>query len=265
MSPRVRPAAVAGMFYPGDAVALHEALRAAFAGARRPESEEPAPKALIAPHAGYVYSGAIAASAYLRVQPLREQITRVVLVGPSHRVPLRGLAVPSVDALETPLGAVPVDSDARTTVLALPQVAVDDRPHMHEHSLEVHLPFLQTVLDDVLVLPLAVGRATAEEVADVLDAVWGGPETLVVVSTDLSHYHDQATAVRLDRRTADAVVAGTADAIDDYDACGAYGVRGLLVVAARRGLSVRCVDLRTSGDTAGSDDHVVGYGAFVLS
>ena len=213
---------------------------------------------------GYVYSGAIAASAYERIAPARDTIRRVVLLGPSHRVPVRGLAVPSVDAFETPLGLVPIDAAARSRVLELPAVHVDDGAHAVEHSLEVQLPFLQAVLDDFTLLPLSVGDASTEEVAAVLDACWGGPETLVVISTDLSHYHRYDDAVGLDARTAAAIVACRPDAVDDVDACGARPLRGLLRCAAERGLAVEQLDLRNSGDTAGDRERVVGYGAFAV-
>ena len=262
----VRHAAVAGTFYPADPGRLRAAVEALVS--RRPAEPavaRPRPKAVVAPHAGYVYSGPIAGSAYARVAPLRGIVTRVVLLGPAHRVPLRGLAVPSVDALETPLGRLPVDEEARRAVLDLPQVTVDDGAHAEEHSLEVHLPFVQVVLGDVAVLPLVVGLASADDVAGVLDALWGGDETLVVVSTDLSHYLDHDTATRVDRDTAAAVVARRVTAIGPDVACGAYPLRGLLVAAGRRGLEVELLDLRNSGDTAGPRDRVVGYGAFALA
>jgi MEMO1 family protein len=258
----VRRPAVAGLFYPEEPERLRRTVERALDVAV--DDGEPVPKALIAPHAGYVYSGAIAGAAYARVRRLAGVVRRVVLLGPAHRAPVDGLAAPSADAFATPLGLVRVDDAGRRAVLALPQVRVDDRAHAPEHSLEVQLPFLQVVLGDVEVLPLLVGDATPEEVAGVLDRVWGGRETLVVVSSDLSHYHDYATARALDRDTAAAIVAGDADCVADGDACGARPVRGLLEAAARRRLAVRLLDLRNSGDTAGDRDRVVGYGAFAL-
>jgi AmmeMemoRadiSam system protein B len=260
---RVRPPAVAGLFYPGDADALVAAVgRALDVGV---PNGEPAPKAVIVPHAGYEYSGAIAGVAYARVARLRGTVTRVVLLGPAHQAPFDGLAVCDADELATPLGVVPIDDDLRRRVLAHPGVVRDDRAHAAEHSLEVQLPFLQRTLGKFTVLPLAVGDAEAAEVAAVLELVWGGPETLIVVSSDLSHYHDYATARSRDRRTADAVVAGDASAIGDLDACGARPIRGLIVAAQRRGLVTRLLDLRNSGDTAGDRERVVGYGAFALA
>lgn len=260
----VRRPAVAGLFYPSRAVDVRDAVVHAFASAVHPGPDARVPQAIIVPHAGYVYSGAVAASAYERIVPARGIIRRVVLLGPSHRFWVRGLAVPSVDAFETPLGRVPIDDDARARILELPAVVIDDRAHVAEHSLEVQLPFLQSVLDDFTLLPISVGDASADEVATVLDACWGGPETLVVISTDLSHYHSYDDAVVRDARTAAAIVACRPDAVGDSDACGARPVRGLLRCAARRGLAVEQLDLRNSGDTAGDRDRVVGYGAFAV-
>jgi AmmeMemoRadiSam system protein B len=224
----------------------------------------PCPKALVVPHAGYIYSGPVAATAYAQLAERKAEIRRVVLLGPSHRVPFRGLAVPSVDAFATPLGALAIDQAAIARILRLPQVVVSDEAHVEEHSLEVHLPFLQTVLEQIALVPIVVGEATAEEVAAVLDVLWGGEETLIVVSSDLSHYHDYATAKRLDRVTTEAIEALRHD-IDPEQACGCRPLNGLLVAAAAHHLSVRTLDLRNSGDTAGTRDRVVGYGAYALA
>jgi AmmeMemoRadiSam system protein B len=201
--PRVRAAAVAGSFYPAQPQALRAAVRGYLRDAGPPGDVEA--KALIVPHAGYVYSGAVAGSGYARIGASRARVERVVLLGPAHRVPVRGLAAPAADRFETPLGGVDVDREALERVLALPQVAVSEQAHALEHSLEVHLPFLQEVLGDFVLVPLVVGDATAREVADVLDLLWGGDETLVVVSTDLSHYHDYDTARRIDAETTRAI------------------------------------------------------------
>jgi MEMO1 family protein len=258
---RDRPPAVAGTFYPADPDVLAAQVdRLVPTGATGP-----APKALIVPHAGYAYSGPVAGLGYATLGAARDQIDRVVLLGPAHRAPVPGLATTSADQWVTPLGSVTIDDDARLAVLALPSVEVDDRAHAAEHSLEVHLPFLQRALRHFSLLPLVVGHADAETVATVLDTVWGGPETLIVVSTDLSHYQDHATASLLDRRTADAITAGRPGAIRPDDACGAHPVRGLLVAARRHHLHTRLLDLRNSGDTAGPRDRVVGYGAFSLT
>lgn len=259
---RIRPPAVAGRFYPerpGDlAGAVQGFLRDAVPAAGG------ALKALIAPHAGYVYSGPIAGTAYAALASRRGTIERVVLLGPAHRVALRGLAAPEAEAFATPLGEVRLDPEALERVLALPQVVVLDAAHALEHSLEVQLPFLQQLLDDFALVPLVVGDATPAEVAEVLDLLWGGDETLVVVSTDLSHYHDYATARRMDAETSRAIEALDPELIGYDHACGRIPVQGLLLAARRRGLRARALDVRSSGDTAGPRDAVVGYGAYVV-
>ena len=221
------------------------------------------PKAFIAPHAGYVYSGPVAATAYARLLPARGAVTRVVLLGPAHFVPIRGIAVTSFDSWRTPLGEVPIDVDARRRALALPAVSVDDEAHAREHSLEVHLPFLQEVLGDFALAPFVVGDASPEAVAALLDELWGGDETVVVVSSDLSHYHEYPTARQLDEATANAIEALTPEAMRPDSACGIFPVRGFLLSLKQRGLRLATIDLRNSGDTAGPRDRVVGYGAFV--
>lgn len=262
---RIRPPAVAGSFYPGNRAELSAAVRGYLADAETAGEGAATPKALIAPHAGYIYSGPIAASAYARIARGRDAIQRVVLLGPAHRVAVAGLAAPEVDAFATPLGEVPLDRDALERVLELPQVRVFDAAHALEHSLEVHLPFLQTILDDFVLVPLVVGDADPEAVAEVLDCLWGGEETLVVVSTDLSHYSEYATAQRMDAATSEAIEALAPDRIEVEQACGRIPVQGLLLVAQRRGLRARTIDVRNSGDTAGPRDSVVGYGAYALA
>jgi AmmeMemoRadiSam system protein B len=259
---RVRPPAVAGMFYPRQPAELSREVRNLLHEAAFPP--EPVPKAIIAPHAGYVYSGAIAASAYVRFLPARGRITRVVVLGPAHRVLVDGLALPGADGLATPLGVVPVDLPSIPLISRLEQVVESPAAHELEHSIEVHLPFLQTVLEKFTVLPLVVGDVTPEEVAEVLDALWGGEETLIVVSSDLSHYLTYDRAKALDRATADAIVA-LRGPIGHEQACGGTPVSGLLVCARRHNLNCRLLDLRNSGDTAGDRSRVVGYGAFEFS
>jgi AmmeMemoRadiSam system protein B len=222
------------------------------------------PKAVIAPHAGYIYSGPIAASAYARLAPLAEIVQRVVLLGPAHRVGFRGLAASSARAFETPLGPVPLDGEFNELALGLPQVHLLDEAHEGEHSLEVHLPFLQVVLGNFSVVPMVVGDAEPEEVAEVLRVLWGGPETLIVVSSDLSHYLPYPRAVELDETTAQAIEACQPDRIHPSQACGRTPMGGLLLRAKEEGLSVERVDLRNSGDTSGTRDRVVGYGSFLL-
>lgn len=259
---KVRPAAFAGRFYPKDPVELRDLINVLLD--QVPPATGPGPKALIVPHAGYLYSGPIAASAYAQLIPERGQVQRVVLLGPSHYVAVEELATSSAEAFATPLGVVPVDIEAVRQVRALPQVKELDEAHADEHSLEVQLPFLQTVLGDFALVPLTVGDATPEEVSQVLDTLWGGLETLFVISSDLSHYHDFQTAQRLDRATAKAIEALKPGGVGEERACGRIPISGLLLAAHRHGLRARTVDLRNSGDTAGPRDRVVGYGAFVF-
>jgi AmmeMemoRadiSam system protein B len=264
MSPTRAPA-VAGLFYPEDSVELESAVAGYLAAVPAPPSNAPTPKALIAPHAGYVYSGPIAASGYARIAGQRHVIRRVVLLGPSHRVPLRGLAASSADAFDTPLGAIPLDHEAIDQILDFPQVLTFDAAHRSEHSLEVQLPFLQHVLGEFSLVPLSVGDAEPDEVAEVIENLWGGPETLFVVSSDLSHYNDYETARQLDAATTRAIEALDTHALEPESACGCAPARGLLAAAKRHGLSVETVDLRNSGDTAGDKQRVVGYGSYVFA
>ena len=223
----------------------------------------PVPKAIIAPHAGYIYSGPIAAAVYARLAPARDIITRVVLLGPVHRVPVRGLALPGADIMATPLGNITVDAAAVAALKRLPQISVSAAAHAQEHSLEVQLPFLQEVLAGFSVVPLAVGDATAEEVAQVLDTLWGGAETLIVISSDLSHYLNYGDAKTVDRVTAQAILDLRTN-ISHEQACGGTPMNGLLQAARQRGLTPQLIDLRNSGDTAGDRNRVVGYGAFAF-
>lgn len=257
----IREAAVAGHFYPGSAGELRTAVERYLDDAEAPPG--PLPKALIVPHAGYVYSGPVAASAYARLRPYREQISRVVLLGPCHRVPVSGLALSGADYFRTPLGDVPLDK-VFINNLELPGVEVFDDTHHFEHSLEVHLPFLQLLLDNFTLMPLVVGTAAPESVATVLEELWGGPETLIVISSDLSHYLDYDTAKERDRATCRSIEALDAVGIGPEDACGAYPIGGLLVLARRRGMAVETLDLRNSGDTAGPMGQVVGYGSWAF-
>jgi AmmeMemoRadiSam system protein B len=254
----VRPAAVAGFFYPADAGTLARDVGAMLAEVQPGVGAAVVPKAIIAPHAGYVYSGPIAARAYATLLPARDRIRRVVLLGPTHRTPVRGLAVPAATAFASPLGTVAIDREAIARVADLPQVVVSDSAHALEHSLEVHLPFLQSVLGAFELVPFAVGQASPEEVAEVLDRLWGGEETLVVVSSDLSHYLPYAVARAADRETVDAIL-GLDAVIDHEHACGGTPVNGLLLAARRHGLHPHLLDLRNSGDTAGDRSRVVGY------
>jgi hypothetical protein len=262
MYANTRPTAVAGTFYPAERARLHEAVNRLLDGAAPAEPSAPI-KALIVPHAGYVYSGPIAASAYARLRGQAGRIARVVLLGPVHRVPVRGLALPDCGAFETPLGPIEIDAAAVASLADLPQVRKSAPAHAHEHSLEVHLPFLIEVLGKFRLVPFAVGDASPTEVAQVLDRLWGGPETLLVISSDLSHYLPYPQAQRIDRTTAQTVLA-MSPTLDHDAACGATPVNGLLLAARRRGMSARLLDLRNSGDTAGDKSRVVGYASFAF-
>ena len=254
----IRPPAVAGAFYSGARDALMQDLNALLAAAPAVSPDSVIPKALIAPHAGYIYSGPTAAHAYARLAPARGRIKRVVLLGPAHRVAVDGLVLPGVRGLQTPLGVVPVDREAVRAIASLPQVGESKEAHAHEHSLEVHLPFLQAVLGMFAVVPLVVGRASTREVAEVLECLWGGDETLIVISSDLSHYLGYEQAQETDRETARTILMRRPQ-LNHHQACGATPVNGLLDVAQRRGLKPELFDLRNSGDTAGDHSRVVGY------
>jgi MEMO1 family protein len=263
MNVNSRPPAVAGMFYPANAAVLAGEIARLLGAVAAPE--RPARlKALIVPHAGYVYSGPVAASAYEALRALRGRIRRIVLLGPTHRVAIDGLALPTCAAFSTPLGPVPIDADAVAAVRRLPQIVFSDAAHAQEHSLEVQLPFLQALFGDFSLLPLAVGEASPQEVAEVLECLWGGDETLIVVSSDLSHYLPYAAAQRIDARTAARIVDLDAT-IAPQEACGAFPINGLLVAARAHRLRGRLIDLRNSGDTAGDKSRVVGYGAFAFA
>jgi AmmeMemoRadiSam system protein B len=259
-----RAAAVAGTFYPGEGKQLTAAVETYLADAHIAARSQSPPKAVIVPHAGYQYSGPIAGSAYASLIPNAKGIERVILVGPSHRVPFAGVAASRAAAFATPLGAVPVDRDAIEILLNEGLIQENDAAHAREHSLEVQLPFLQRVFPGARVVPLLAGDQDHASVAAILARLWGGPETVIVVSSDLSHYHDYATACRLDRETAATIEARRAGGVDFDQACGATPVNALLQIAADKGLFAATIDLRNSGDTAGPRDEVVGYGAFVF-
>jgi AmmeMemoRadiSam system protein B len=257
----VRPASAAGLYYPKDADALRRVLTTLLARPRPDVAR--LPKALVVPHSGYSFSGAVAAAAYRTLQPRGDAIRHVVLVGPSHRVPMRGLAMPSCQYYSTPFGPVPVDDSARQRLRELGLAGVADAPHALEHSLEVQVPFLQELLREFDLLPIAVGSAPPEQVARALDAVWGGPETLVIVTSDLSHHRTHAEALLLDGQTAASILARRSD-VSDAQACGAGGVNGLMEIARRKSLEVTLLERGTSGDTAGDCSRVVGFASFML-
>ncbi len=253
--------AVAGTFYPADPKQLHAMLDQYLNDA---ETAAKVPKAIIVPHAGYIYSGPVAASAYIRLKKANDLITRVVLIGPSHRIAFKGLAVSKAKNFLTPLGAILVDQAAVETIAQLPFVDYLEQAHKQEHSVEVHLPFLQEMLDDFKIVPIVAGEATPEQVGQVLDMLWGGAETLIVISSDLSHYHDYATAQELDKATSQLIENLQYDQLAIGSACGKVPVSGLLKVAREKSLTIKTIDLRNSGDTAGDKSRVVGYGAYVI-
>lgn len=259
---RIRPPAVAGSFYPRDAEELRAAVSDLLSAAPLPDLPA-TPKAWIVPHAGYGYSGPVTAAVYRRVQALRRNVRRVVVIGPSHRVPLDGIAVPECDAFATPLGTVRIDPDLKAAVLRRGDVVASDWPHALEHAVEVQLPFLQVILEDFTFLPLVAGEATPRHVASVLEEVWGGTETLVLVSSDLSHYHRYEVARMIDAATSEAIRRRATD-ISGEQACGAVGINGLLLLAQIRGLDVAELARCNSADTAGDRAQVVGYAAFEL-
>lgn len=262
--PTVREPAVAGAFYPALSQVLWRDVQALL-GAVRPNAQValPVPKAIIVPHAGYVYSGSTAALAYARVAAGHDSIRRVVLLGPVHRVPVHGLALPDVEAFATPLGRVPLDTQAMAAIASLPQVVVSPRAHALEHSLEVQLPFLQSVLDEFTLVPLAVGDVSTAEVAQVLQALWGGPETLIVISSDLSHYLPYGQAQAVDLETVQHILNPDVE-LQHQQACGATPINGLLQAAREHHLWPQLLGLCNSGDTAGGKARVVGYAAIAF-
>ena len=262
---QIRQPAVAGMFYPADKQSLKDEVHQYLDQAHPAHAEQKMiPKGIIVPHAGYIYSGPIAASAYKQIIPFKDTINRVVLLGPSHRVAFSGLAVPESDVFNTPLGNIPIDQEGIQLLSGLSQVITSDQAHRDEHSLEVQLPFLQEILGEFSLIPLVVGEAERHEVAEVINRLWGDEHTLIVISTDLSHFHEYNEAKQLDLATSDAIVNLKPDLIGYDDACGRNGLKGLLTVAKEKNLYVDILDLRNSGDTAGDKSRVVGYGAYVI-
>jgi len=259
---QIRQPAVAGLFYPADKQTLTDDIQSYLKPVT--STYKSAPKAIVVPHAGYIYSAPIAASAYKQLIPFKDKINRVVLLGPSHRVGFAGLAVPESDFFRTPLGDIPIDHEGIQQLADLPQVIVSEQAHRDEHSLEVQLPFLQEILPEFSLIPLVVGDAERHEVAEVIKRFWGNEHTLIVISTDLSHYHSYNEAKRIDQQTSNSIEHIKPDLIGYDDACGRNGLNGMLTVADEKNLSVDILDLRNSGDTAGDKDRVVGYGAYVI-
>ncbi len=259
----IRPPAVAGTFYPDDPAVLRNHVAAAISQAARETPPIKGVRAIIAPHAGYVYSGPVAAHAFAAIGDDAD-IRRIVLMGPAHTVPLSGIAAPRWDAFATPLGTVPVDVKARAKIARLPFVTISDTPHAREHALEVELPFIQVLFPGVPVLPLVVGQTAPEDIARLMEELWDD-HTLFVISSDLSHYEPYSRARAHDDVTAQHIAVLDASAIGPHDACGAYPLKGLLLEARRHGLKPILLDLRNSGDTAGDKSHVVGYGAWAFA
>lgn len=257
-----RPAAVSGMFYAADPQQLRSDIQTYLSQA--PAGVKTIPKAIIAPHAGYIYSGPVAASAYTLLKPVADKIKQVILLGPSHRVAFHGIATPDADYFETPLGKIKINQALCHKVNQLDFVFPNNLAHQEEHSLEVHLPFLQSVLTDFELTPLVVGDCNQQDVAYLLDKIWGDEHTLIVISSDLSHYHSYETALRLDQNTSTAIEQLQPEKIHSDNACGKNPLNGLLALAKSKQLTIDLLDLRNSGDTAGSKDRVVGYGAYAV-
>lgn len=257
-----RPTAVAGLFYPENPRELTSLVNDELLQVNT--NLEYSPLAVIVPHAGYIYSGAIAASVYKYIQTRSSIIKRVLLIGPSHRVGFHGMALSSADFFDTPLGAIKIDTQARESLLQHPDVHLVEQAHTSEHSLEVQLPFLQIVLDEFSLIPIVVGNASPESISEIINSQWDGKETLVVVSSDLSHYHDYQTAQKLDSDTSQAILDFDYSAIHSANACGYMGINGLLLFAQEHSLKPSVIDLRNSGDTAGDKASVVGYGAYLF-
>jgi hypothetical protein len=261
MSTTVRPAAVAGTFYPGSPGELGTTIDQLLDAARAtPVVKAGTPKALIVPHAGYIYSGAVAATGFARIAAGADRLERVVIISPAHRVYVEGLTWPGTTHLRTPLGEIEVDVAA---IREIPELVAHPAAHAREHAIEVELPFVQRLAPRAKVIPIAASHASPALVGKVLEQLWGGPETLIVISSDLSHYHPYADAHERDRRTAAKIIA-LDTGLEGEEACGCTGINGLAWVARRRHLRVEVLDLRSSGDTAGPRDEVVGYGAFAL-
>jgi len=260
----IRKAVVAGTFYPNDPLQLQNTISNLLSEANSPPNNTIQPKAIIVPHAGYIYSGLAAASAFTSLSAFRQDITRIILLGPSHRVAFDGLAVSSADYFQTPLGNIPLDKESTNQLLSLPQVSSIDKAHQFEHSLEVELPFLQEIIGNFKLIPIVVGNADSKSVSEVIESLWGDEETLIVISSDLSHYLDYRTSQLRDKKTCQAIVNLLPESIKHDDACGRNPIKGMLVSAQKHHLTATTTALCNSGDTAGDKNRVVGYGAWVF-
>jgi AmmeMemoRadiSam system protein B len=261
---RVRLPAVAGQFYTSDPEELERQLDF-FLKQAQDSDIGGAPKAIIAPHAGYIYSGPVAATAYKTLEPIKNTIKQVVIMSPAHRHGFRGIAWSQADYFRTPLGDIPVNKEAFTQLTDLDFVMPLEQAFEGEHALEVHLPFLQMSLAEFSIVPFIVGLASAEQVAEVLNRLWGDEKTLIVISSDLSHFHEYHQAQQIDKRTSNNIESLNYEAIGGEDACGTYPLSGLLLVAKQKQLHASVLDLRNSGDTAGDKSRVVGYGAYIIN
>ncbi len=257
----IRQAAVAGQFYPADKIQLQTQIDQLMATGKVQSGARP--EALIVPHAGYVFSGRTAAQAYQSLISRRHEIKRVILFGPAHRVYLAGMALPSVDSFRTPLGDIPLDRENIARVATLPGVIESDEVHRLEHSLEVQLPFLQSILDDFLLIPVAVGDCDADTVASLLDSLWGGNDSLTIISTDLSHFHPYDVAEKIDASTCQKILDKSSN-LTGKEACGARVLNGLMRSKHAQALDIELLACCNSGNTAGDKNRVVGYGSFIL-
>ncbi len=261
---RHRAPAVAGSFYPGSGMELEHSVEHYLTQAH-PDMATSRPLAMIVPHAGYIYSAPVAASAYKQLIPYADRITQVILLGPSHRVPFTGIATSSMDRFDTPLGEIPLNRKTIEQLNQLPFVTEYDSAHQQEHSLEVQLPFLQKILTRFSLVPLVIGQTSDEQVHQLLEYLWNEPDTLFLISSDLSHYLDYESARKYDFATMKAIEQLKPDRIQYEQACGRSGIAGLLLTAKNHHLKVKTLDIRNSGDTAGSKDQVVGYGSWVFT
>jgi AmmeMemoRadiSam system protein B len=258
-----RSAAVSGLFYPDEPQILRDTIDTLLSQSAIKEQSTQV-KAIIAPHAGYQYSGLTAARVYKQLQTLRDRIQRVVLLGPSHRVAFEGMALTEADFFETPLGQIKVNKDDYPQLLAMENMFVFEQAHVAEHCIEVQLPFLQRILNNFTIIPIVVGIADPHSVSNIIESLWGGDETLFVISSDLSHYQSYESAQQTDNETSRAILDLDFNAIQPNNACGCMAVNGLLNFAHRHPLTVKLIDQCNSGDTAGDKDKVVGYGSYLF-
>ena len=259
---KIKQADVAGMFYPGEEASLRQMVDGFI---QKALSFDLRPRAIIAPHAGYIYSGSIAGTAYKTIAAVRDQIENVIIMSPAHRFYLRGIALHMADAFATPLGNIPVNIGIVKKIKQFSSVQWEERSFIQEHGLETHLPFIQRAFKPgIKIVPMIVGECQESEVAEILESVWEDPRNFVIISSDLSHFHSYADAKKLDRNTVDLIQNLDSQSLDTEFACGHYPICGLLNLARNRKLKIKALDIRSSGDTAGSKESVVGYGSFAV-